>query len=1712
MDRASALVSFRRLAFVAALVAATPIAVVVPAEALWDGTGPCSSATELERHTAAWVAVCFDHREGERYIPQGITLPEGRSIDLIRSACRDEAIGLMPITPNTQAKRIAEIESSRRNLQDRCIVDMSLEVLARTACGAPNSTEGMSVWGAPQFTDGRRLTDPRTDPEGLRTCVGNAKSQKLLRDEPLVRAQCSSLNGYDQLECIDFAYLYGHKLRAQKWSDWKKEIEKIQTPPPRPYASVSKAPPEQRLPHGPCGPGQGSKPDPNGFGRWTCQPLGAFLPPKRGITQPPGVLNQQTGQSSPPSQLQAPFPNVGGPKANVPTSRTELQSPANAPAPPADAQRVLNIIRLPDPLAPIAEGPVRAQPAIPRVAHPQTPVARIPLQAQPPHPRTPQSSIVGPKAPSAKAPTITGVRQDIRSFDAKQGTVVASDGRKINVKPMITALESVSPAAARQPFVASPNGTWRLAPVAQQAIAQQGNKLRGVGGIELDVTFQNLALAGVPDMTISGPRTVIENPVMISLQGLIAATKPYARSQERWRSLPDDIRYPGGIGRVHGYVLDPVAQDIFLVGTPALTREGRIDVDLMTVLVEVTWAKGLTPAVSLDPAPQGSSVVPVTTPLAQGPGNTKARNVDPEPPVHPNTARALDFAGPQHARIINLPEDSLAARILLDADYEMKRISLGVTKVLDADFRSQIDIWKSEPFQTRSSGRRFWFHPIPLNSGAVRVAASGGVVLYDSGVHLLTESVNEAGLGTGEVDPRAVRAAEEFTRAFPRFEASPAVKPAAIFALLHGATDVVTLGKILRDASVNYPVLQEFTKLPYRKLAGAEAAPSTYPGLAAQFQTADGVSGTIRGGVSLQTRSTRRSFDRFDDEVVAVLERVAKEQNNAGFLRRVPITFTLAAQQAQGGAAADLATQAGQRLLAANQPAAAAKRLREATGHDPLNIDAWILLAMAEARSGQQESARAAIAQAQVLDPSDPTARKAATQIEIMGGSKPDPAALDPAVRNDVSSDYVNVALAALGRGDTVAAQEAAAQAIRLSPNSVVAHMARGVIRMMGDDYDATIADFSEVIRLDARNTLAYLFRGMTYGARTNYAAAISDLDRATVLDPKNAMAFKNRGDIHKLSGNFQRAITDYDRTIELEPTYAWAFFNRAVAYEKLGQIDNAVRDYGQTLRLEPNHKYARTFRGALSLRSGAYDQAIKEFDYAISIDPKYELPYSLRGAAYTDRGDPGRAIADYDEAIRLNPNLFPAFFGRGIAYRTQGNLNRAIEDFDGALRLWPRSSMSLVARGNAYRDKGDIDRAIKDYDAAVQLQPKYALAFLNRGVAYVQKGERDRALKDFDSAISLDPQDALPFTNRGLVHSMSGRNDRAVEDFSQAIRLDAQSTRAYAGRSEALRQLGKLDQALSDGNDAVRIGKSAFAFQARGRAFYEKKEYDRAIEDHSEAIRLEPATAAYFVNRADAFRGKRELDRAIGDYSEAIRLSPEPSSHFKRGNAYLESKSFDRAIADYTEVLRVLPQHAEAHAARANAYGSKGDFVRAIADLGETLRINPRDHSRFYMRGLYYMEREDFDRAIADFSEAIRLAPDHIRYHARGSAYSRKNDSDRAIADYSDAIRLRPDFTEALYNRALLYLRKDAHQRAVADFTEVIRLSPRVEAYIGRGSAHYLTRDYDRSIADFSEAIRIQPRSARGYRMRSQVYRDKGDIERANSDLREANLLGNSR
>jgi Tfp pilus assembly protein PilF len=224
--------------------------------------------------------------------------------------------------------------------------------------------------------------------------------------------------------------------------------------------------------------------------------------------------------------------------------------------------------------------------------------------------------------------------------------------------------------------------------------------------------------------------------------------------------------------------------------------------------------------------------------------------------------------------------------------------------------------------------------------------------------------------------------------------------------------------------------------------------------------------------------------------------------------------------------------------------------------------------------------------------------------------------------------------------------------------------------------------------------------------------------------------------------------------------------------------------------------------------------------------------------------------------------------------------------------------------------------------------------------------------------------------------------------------------------------------RALSTATPTPATGTNAYL--ESGRDALRKRNYDEAISDFTEAIRLDPNYALAYLYRGGAYDSKGNHEKAITELTEAIRLDPKSVfAYVARGYAYSNDGNLEKAISDYNEAIRLDPNASLAYYNRGNAYYNQGSHEKAIRDFTEAIRLDPHYALAYVNRGCAYFNHGNLEKAISDYNEAIRLDPNSsLAYNNRGNAYSNDGNLEKAISDYNQAIRLDPNYAFAYYNR----------------------------------------------------------------------------------------------
>lgn len=188
---------------------------------------------------------------------------------------------------------------------------------------------------------------------------------------------------------------------------------------------------------------------------------------------------------------------------------------------------------------------------------------------------------------------------------------------------------------------------------------------------------------------------------------------------------------------------------------------------------------------------------------------------------------------------------------------------------------------------------------------------------------------------------------------------------------------------------------------------------------------------------------------------------------------------------------------------------------------------------------------------------------------------------------------------------------------------------------------------------------------------------------------------------------------------------------------------------------------------------------------------------------------------------------------------------------------------------------------------------------------------------------------------------------------------------------------IASLDDAIALFDRVIAKESCAINYSGRGIGWLEKREYDRAIADFSEAIRLDAKWKYAYWGRARASLMKGDLDCAITDATKAIGIDPEFADAYRvRASTYHHKSDYDKAIADHTEAIRLEPNHPRDYFWRSYAYDQKGCLAKAIADLDTLNRLKPDCPHDYERLAVLWIRQGDCEKGARYLQTAIQLNP----------------------------------------------------------------------------------------------------------------------------------------
>jgi hypothetical protein len=255
----------------------------------------------------------------------------------------------------------------------------------------------------------------------------------------------------------------------------------------------------------------------------------------------------------------------------------------------------------------------------------------------------------------------------------------------------------------------------------------------------------------------------------VSLKNLEAEA---ARAIESGKQLPDAVRYLAGLERVQYVLVYPEQKDIVLAGPAEGWRvnalgsvvgkaTGRPTLTLDDLIVALRVAESANASgisCSIDPTPEGLQRM-------QQLSQEMARNQNMPPQL---AGKQMEQAvGPQKITVTGVPATSHFARVIVAADFRMKRLAMNFEPAPVAGMPSFLDMISSGRRSANNMMPRWWlapnYDPIRRDDGGLAWELRGqGVKCMNEEQFLAAGSIER----TGKADPTAQKWADTFTAKF----------------------------------------------------------------------------------------------------------------------------------------------------------------------------------------------------------------------------------------------------------------------------------------------------------------------------------------------------------------------------------------------------------------------------------------------------------------------------------------------------------------------------------------------------------------------------------------------------------------------------------------------------------------------------------------------------------------------------------------------------------------------------------------------------------------------------------------------------------------------------------------------------------------------------------------------------------------------------------
>jgi tetratricopeptide (TPR) repeat protein len=341
-------------------------------------------------------------------------------------------------------------------------------------------------------------------------------------------------------------------------------------------------------------------------------------------------------------------------------------------------------------------------------------------------------------------------------------------------------------------------------------------------------------------------------------------------------------------------------------------------------------------------------------------------------------------------------------------------------------------------------------------------------------------------------------------------------------------------------------------------------------------------------------------------------------------------------------------------------------------------------------------------------------------------------------------------------------------------------------------------------------------------------------------------------------------------------------------------------------------------------------------------------------------------AMQDIADAIKINPQLdvgYEMMISIGSAVSNEelkeNSLAEALKHHPYAHRVRKQYLYSLTPRWGGSYNKMEkfVDEAERSSMYNPRLKMLRAAIPADKGSIAAIEGNYDDAVKFYTEALKYANQ-ASSYALRGMNQERLLDNRRALADYEQALALDPNNPEYLRYKAGVLYKLNRL-------SDAQAVIELAERLDPNDEWIQKKKKY----------LKSDGVQAYDHSKKGYDLLKNGEYKEAIQELTEAIRLNPDGYvSYYNRGISYLQLGNENEALQDFHHVIERKRDYIDAYDKICWINFRKGRYDEALEATNEVLKLKPNNAEAVFNRAMIYAKKNWTGEAMRDARQACDM------------------------------------------------------------------------------------------------------------------------------------------